>query len=306
MAKPNFFIIGAPKCGTTALYSYLESHPNIYLPSVKEPHYFSEDLPNMRAVDSLDEYLSLFKHSESSEKAVGEASVMYLYSEVALKKIRDFAPDAKIIVMLRNPVELVYSFHSQLRYGFHEQKACFEEAWALQSERKNGRSLPSRQTDPALLQYKSLGELGRQVDRLLKVFPEEQIKFILFDDFKASPKQVYEETLEFLGVPFDNRADFPKVNGNKEYSSPLLAQLLVFLIAIQRRIKRSLGIQPAGKKRFLRFLNVLKYLRQLNTKSAARGSLSQDFKNVVVEEFSSDIQRLSSLIKRDLSHWKRP
>ena len=113
MNKPNLFIVGAPKCGTTFLYHYLKQHPEIYFPDFKEPHFFGSDLIRKNgAYDlSLNNYKSLFN---SDKKIIGEASTFYIFSKNAAKEIYDFNPDAKIIIMLRNLVDLAYSLHSQL------------------------------------------------------------------------------------------------------------------------------------------------------------------------------------------------
>jgi len=303
--RPNFFIVGAPKCGTTALYHYLAEHPSIFMPPLKEPHYFADDLPHMQAVATETDYLALFKPAGPEHIAVGEASVMYLYSSVALRRIHEFAPDAKIVAMLRHPVEMVYSFHSQLLYGFHEEEKDFSKAWELQEARRQGQHLPARPTDAALLQYKALGELGRQVETLLNTFPAEQVKLILFDDFKRSPKAIYDEVLAFLEVPNDGRTEFPKINENKTYRAPRMARLVIALEAVQRRIKRVLGLKPGRKRRFLKYLNALHFLRRLNTKNTARPPLPDELRERLVREFRPDIERLSRLLGRDLHHWLR-
>ena len=109
MPIPNFFIVGAPKCGTTALCEYLKYHPNVFMSTPKEPHYFAEDFERYRHVKTEDKYLALFGDCNDRHLMIGEASVFYLRSTRAVSLIRDFNPDAKIIVMLRNPVDMVYS-----------------------------------------------------------------------------------------------------------------------------------------------------------------------------------------------------
>src|SRR5258706_10449866 len=108
--NPDFFIVGAPKCGTTAMNDYLGQHPDIYM-APKELHYFGADL---KIKDKISEsaYLQYFKNA-GNKKILGEASVWYLFSGTAAKEIKNFSPDAKILIMLRNPVEVVYSLHSQ-------------------------------------------------------------------------------------------------------------------------------------------------------------------------------------------------
>jgi hypothetical protein len=118
--KPNFFIVGAPKCGTTALYEYLQPHPRIFLSRIKEPHYFARDLGSYPRIKTAQEYAGIFAESTSEHLALGEASVYYLRSAVAIPLIREFNPAARLIAMFRNPVDMVYSLHSQLLYVSEE------------------------------------------------------------------------------------------------------------------------------------------------------------------------------------------
>src|SRR5690349_11034979 len=148
--KPNFFIVGAPKCGTTALYEYLRHHPNIFLPKVKEPHFFATDLGAYPSVKTMDQYLGLFHDSNEAQVRIGEASVYYLRSDTALPKIREFNPAAHIIAMFRNPVEMVHALHSQLLYVGIEDVPDFEAAWRLQDPRSRGLHIPPRIRSPLL------------------------------------------------------------------------------------------------------------------------------------------------------------
>ncbi|HEX6669849.1 MAG TPA: sulfotransferase domain-containing protein, partial [Gemmatimonadales bacterium] len=181
--KPNFFIVGAPKCGTTALYEYLRPHPNIFLSEVKEPHFFAKDLGTYPYIKSVEAYARLFADAGPQHLGVGEASVYYLRSTVAIANIREFNPDARLIAMYRNPVEMLYSFHAQLLYVAEESESDFETAWRLQEQRGRGFGLPPRSRGAFLVQYGELGRFGTQTQRLLTIFPPEQVKLILYDDF---------------------------------------------------------------------------------------------------------------------------
>ncbi|MEB3829323.1 sulfotransferase family protein [Phormidium sp. CCY1219] len=297
MQEPNFFIVGAPKCGTTALSEYLRTHPQVYMSSPKEPHYFAEDY-NHTPFTTWERYLELFADATAQHKAVGEASVHYLCSDVALENIRRVQPTAKIIAMLRNPVELVYSYHSQLLYNTGEDEPDFEKAWRLQGDRQTGKFLPKRCSNPRVLQYKHLGQLGSQVEKLLAVFPASQVKLILFDDFKASPKKIYDEVLEFLQVPSDNRVDFPRVNANKGHKNPLLGQFTEktpsWAIAVAKKTQSFLGIESFG---------IMNAIRKVNAKPQERTPLSPDFRAELIEEFRAENDKLSHILQRDLSHW---
>lgn len=297
MKKPNFFIVGAPKCGTTALSEYLREHPNIYISSPKEPHYFAEDF-NRSGITTLEQYTMLFKESNDSHFAVGEASTHYLCSSVALKNIYQFHPQAKIIAMLRNPVDLVYSYHSQLVYNTGENESNFEKAWRLQSERLAGNHIPPRCGNPKVLQYKLIGQLGSQIENLLNIFPQEQVKLILFDDFKTNTAKVYEDVLRFLNVPLDNRTEFLPINANKSHRIAALGVLTnktpQQLVAIGRVFKKIFGVKSFG---------VLKKVRQLNSYEQSRQPLNESFRLELIDEFADEVQKLSMILNRDLSHW---
>lgn len=298
MVKPNFFIIGAPKCGTTALSDYLRTHPNIYFSEPKEPHYFAQDFEKYRLTKTSEEYLSLFIQTTPNHIAIGEGSVFYLFSSVALRKIYEFDPQAKIIVMLRNPVDLVYSFHSQQLFSADEDEPCFEKAWRLQKLRLQGKHIPKKNRHTIFLNYASVGRLGEQVDRLLTIFPFEQIKIICFEDFIMSTKKVYDDVINFLGVPNDNRTDFLRINENKNHKLQLVGNFSQkppkFLSSLALKTKDILGIKR---------LYVLDTIRSLNTKTVAREPLSNDFRAELTEEFADDIKKLSQLLAKDLNHW---
>jgi len=216
MPKANFFIVGAPKCGTTALSQYLRNHQQIYMTTPKEPGFFSEDLPGLRYVQSLDEYDRLYRlASLTGFPARGEASPSYLRSRVAIERIREYNPAAKLIVMLRNPLEMLLSYHAQLVFSLYEDQTDFDTAWRLQSERAAGRCIPARCREPGLLRYREIALLGDQLERVYRVFPREQVLVVLHDEFRRDTRAVYEKALAFLGLPSDGRTDFPAVNRAK-------------------------------------------------------------------------------------------
>mgnify|MGYP006274071187 FL=1 len=125
---PDFFIIGAPKCGTTALFKYLEDNPDIFLPPVKEPDFFATDMNMANDIKTAEEYTALFDKASSKLKT-GEASVWYLYSKQAVSEIIRLKPDAKFIAMVRNPVEMFQSLHAQALYTQFEKEKTPEKAW---------------------------------------------------------------------------------------------------------------------------------------------------------------------------------
>ncbi len=297
--KPNFFIVGAPKCGTTALYEYLRPHPNIFMPRVKEPHYFAKDLGTYPFIKTLDDYLGLFADAGPQHLRVGEASVYYLRSATAIANIRQFNPDAKLIAMFRNPVEMVHSLHAQLLYVAEEDETNFEIAWRMQERRRAGIDLPPRSRGGFLVQYAEVGQFGTQVERLLSVFPAAQVKLILYDDFAASPQAVYDEVVEFLGIPHDGRTEFPRINEAKRarlgwlrdfYRKPPAPLRSAF-----RGLKRAVGGGSLGA--------VAKKIVALNTVKEGREPLSREFRSELAAAFRDEVALLSRLLERDLSHW---
>ena len=298
-AKPNFFIVGAPKCGTTALYEYLRPHPNIFMPKIKEPHFFAKDLGTYPRIKTPQEYAEIFADSTEQHLRIGEASVYYLRSSVAIPNIREFNPDAKIIAMFRNPVDMVYSFHSQLLHVAEETETDFETAWRLQERRSRGLDLPPSSRGPFLLQYAELGRLGTQTQRLLSVFPPPQVRLILFDDFADSPQTVYDELIDFLEIPHDHRTDFPRINDNKRARMDWLRRFArkppPALRNAIRSLKRTVGPEgiSAAKKKVV----------ELNTVKERRPALSPAFRAELVEAFHEEVALLGRLLDRDLSHW---
>lgn len=297
--KPSFFIVGAPKCGTTALYEYLRPHPNIFMAEIKEPHFFARDLGTYPRIKTLDDYQALFAGAGDEHLQVGEASVYYLRSTVAIPNIREFNPAARLIAMFRNPVDMVYSLHSQLLHVSEETVADFATAWRLQERRAKGLDVPPGIRSPLLVQYYQVGQFGTQTERLLACFPREQVKLILYDEFAASPQRVYDEVIGFLGVPHDGRSEFPRINENKGarlswlrrfYRKPPSA-----LREAVRGLKRTVGGETisAAKKRLV----------ALNTVRERRPPLAPELRAELVAAFRDEVALLGRLMNRDLSHW---
>jgi hypothetical protein len=295
--QPDFFIVGAPKCGTTALSEYLRGHEAVFVSTPKEPHYFCEDFdyyyrPGER---SLEHYLRLFDDAGPRHRAVGEASVWYLYSEAAVPAILEFAPFARIIAMVRDPVEMVPSLHSQMRYAMDEDVADVEEAWRLQEARAAGRAIPPSCRVPEFLQYGRACMLGAQVERLMSRVPPEQLRVIVLDDMRDDPRGVYTDTLRFLGVPDDGRTDFPRVNANKVHRAGALARLTQrpprVLVKAAEGVKRVTGRERLG---------VLQRVRDRNRSVEARTAPSPEFLAELREFYADDVALLGRLLGRDL------
>jgi hypothetical protein len=301
MTRPNFFIVGAPKCGTSALWHYLSSHPRIFMPARKEPHYFASDLPSYRTVHSLADYLALFEGAGPDVAAAGEASVYYMYSRTAIPNIRRFDPAAKLIAMVRNPIDMIHSFHGQLVYSQQEDRDL-RTALRLQADRRLGKHVPVTSVEPSLLQYTQMARLGEQMERLFDAVPREQVLVLFFEDLTRSAKDTYEEVLRFLGVPSDGRTEFPAVNQAKKRRSGKLAKavgVLTYTIpgptkAVVQAVKGALGIQRFG---------VLDRFRKSNRVEGKRDPMPADVRAELAAELRDDVARLGRVLGRDLSHW---
>ena len=303
MGRPNFFIVGAPKCGTTALSEYLREHPAVLMSRPKEPHFFSRDFPYYYAPGraTLEHYLRLFDEAGPEHLAVGEASVWYLYSREALPAIKAFDPDARVIAMVRNPLDLVPSLHSQMSYVRDEDEPDPARAWALQPSRREGRNLPPSTRVPAFLQYGDVARLGAQIERAREVFPPEQLLTLVFDDLRSDPAATYARTLEFLGLPHDGRTEFPRINANKAHRRDAIAR-------ITQRPPRVLLRAAAGVKRILGIerLGVLDRIRAHNRRQTERPAPDPAFVDEMREYFRDDVALLGRLLDRDLSGWLDP
>jgi hypothetical protein len=295
---PSFIIAGGPKCGTTAIYQYLSTHPRIFLTTPKEPHFYADDLGTHREVQTRSEYERLFRQVTAQHQAIGEASVCYMHSKVALPKVRAEFPDVKLIVVLRQPIDFLRSFHSDLVWICFEDEPDFEKAWHLQDERRAGRRIPPLCQVPWFLAYRELGQLSRHLARLLSVFPREQTKILLFDDFKESPQAIYESILQFIGVESDGRQDFPRVNAGKQSRLSWLARTQATIVQSLPRSWIQFGKRVGLGK-------MSRAVRQWNSRPNSPPPMRREFREHLLDEFSSDIDALSELLQRDLSHWKK-
>lgn len=300
MKHPNFFIVGAPKCGTTSLAFYLGDHPNCFMSNPKEPLFFSSDMqyPHPKT-PHMEKYLEYFEGANESHLAVGEASTNYIFSPAALRNIYEFDPNAKIIAMLRNPVDMIYSYHLYRVNRCQETVLDFAKVWAMQETRKNGQKIPKDQPKP-LWYYPMVGRLGDHVERIFNVFPREQVKIIFFDEFNKETQRVYKEVLDFLGLPQYEKAEFERYNAY----APLKWRQMQYVIdrigpnfgPIVQGLKKMLGIKRLG------FLNGL---RRLNTASHEKEPLPPELRQQMNEEFRADVAKLSRILNRDLSHWQQ-
>lgn len=285
--QPNVFLAGAPKCGTTSLANWLAAHPQCYVSSPKEPHFFGDFL---RKHMTQGQYEKLFAEARPVHKARIDASTSYFTMPHAIAEILDYRPDARFVVMLRNPVDLVYSLYSEVFYGGAETASSFEDAWRMQKDRKQGNRIPLSCNNPAMLFYRDQALLGQALSNLIEQVGRERVHWIFMEDLKNDPKQCYRGVLGFLGLDDDGRDDFPAMNRAKRHKYPALNRVLRTLGLWRSR----LGLPGLGLRAAL----------NRNAKvEARREPLSEEFRRELYSSFAEDIQLLEQLTGRDLSGW---
>ena len=290
--RPNFFIVGAPKCGTSSLAHWLGSHRQIFFAPGKEPHFFNTD--EHRSYTVLKDYEALFQAAGPEHRALGEASTWYLYSKTAIANIEAYNPKARYIVCLRNPIEMAPSLHEQKVFLGYENEPRFAKAWALNAERARGRAKSIWCKNPRHLDYGSACKIGEQLAALLRIVPRERVMTLLLEDMKQDPGKAYRDTLAFLGLEDDGKTDFDVINPAKERKSRLVHYSMQSLI----RLKELLGLRKS--------LGILTGFDRWNVKFRDRAPIDPELRRTLQAHFREDIQTLSALLDRDLSHWLTP
>lgn len=281
---PDFFIVGAPKSGTSSLYNYLIQHQSIFMTDPKEPHFFynhSSPGSPVLGVKDLNKYLTLFEGVPERMRA-GEASTSYLWLANAAREIHVLQPQARIIALLRNPVERAYSHYwHTMRYG----KKCptFEEALEEESERIS-RGLWHG------LYYTDCGRYANQIQRYLNVFGREAVRVYLFEDLISDPQGICHDVFEFLGVDPGIEIKAQRVyNAGGAPRSRLYGKLLR-----TRTIKELLKkVLPENFRR-----NLGDRFRASNKKPIPK--MSPETESRLRETFYADILHLEELLGRDL------
>ncbi len=309
---PTFLIVGAVKAGTTSLHEYLQQHPEVYMSPVKETNYFSDadmliehfnvdyrqdvniDLKKYLAGDmknkihiahvrSWEDYQLLFKNVEH-QKAIGEVSNSYLYCSSTAGNIKTKLPDVKIVMILRNPVERLYSqFLMNLKLGKIAEKNLLKEIENDQQKKIKGWGVSHL--------YLEVGNYYAQVKNYYDQFPVEQIKVILYDDYKKDPKAAMKDLFSFLQINPDFEIDMSR--RYNEAGMPRFGKMNYWLtqIGVYGLVKR---IFSSGLKEKLKSLIYTK--ENIPTITPAEKKYLRDY-------YREDVQQLASLINRDLSGW---
>lgn len=304
MIMPNFLVIGTAKAGTTSLFSYLKAHPEIFMSSVKEPRFFGfvEKQPNFQGIGdtkvnqalitNIKEYEQLFE-KVAHEKAIGEASTWYLYSEEAPFEIKKYIPNAKLIAVLRNPVDRAYS-----NYLHQRNRSCEEPLdnflKALQEEEKR-----IQNNWRPFWHYKNMGFYYIQLSRYFQLFPSKQIRIYLQEDLIQNPINTMQDIFDFLEVDKNFSPNFSrKFNQAYRPKNRVLQNLIMrpnfFKSALKSTMPRPI-IQNLGTQ--IRTFN-----REINS-APSNNKLPQETRKNLIEEYREDILNLQDLIQRDLSNW---
>jgi len=300
VSLPQLYVIGAPKAGTTSIARWLSTHPQVYWSVPKEPFFWASDYPRMRAhygFELVDAYRALYASPEATAARFrGDGSTTYLYSTRAVPEILRAVPEARFIVCLRNPVDLLVSYHRTQLVALNEDEPDFGRAWRRSL---TGRVPDTDPLDPKLLDYPRVGRLGEAVDRLMSTVPREQVHFIAFDALSDEPEGVWCSLASFVGIESDPMPDFTAHNASdKMFRSPALRRLT-------HRPPRVLAPTVSRLRQWSRTTDmpsVLALKRRMWREQERPVAASAD-RQAVADFLRSDVALLSKLIGRDLSDW---
>ncbi len=279
---PNLFLVGAPRAATTSIYSCLKQHPGIFLSLLKEPIYFGSDLSKQPlAVEGLSEYMELFRGA-AEYNLIGEGSVFYLMSRTAAYEIKEFSPGAKILIVLRNPIDAMQSLHAlYLRTG-NEDAETLELSLSMAERRKLGLGLPPRCYFAEGLQYLEVFSYADQVRRFVDAFGRGAVHIMIYDDLVANMELEISKVFNFLGVPERS------VIHDSRKSAALIRPIVL-------RQMRAVGPALRSKIKF-EHDHMGVYKKSMPSTAIMR----------LKECILPDVRKLSEIVGRDLADWCRP
>lgn len=301
MRKPNLFIVGHPRTGTSSLHYYLNQHPDIFMTSVKEPNYFALDF--RKESDSFhgkelyfpfrteEQYLKLYR-KWSGEKIAGEASATNLCSKVSAGTISDFNANAKIIMMFREPVGFLHSHHSTAVFSLGETHKVFNTALSAEQGRRQGKDLSKRVIVPSWLFYSDFVKYADQIHRYLSCFDSDQIKIIIFDDFKENTLETFRDVLDFLDVAGDFTPQFDIVNPNKKLKWPILKRLIMDSPFFRKTLRLLFSHDMYTAMTRLYMDRIVTY--------GSRDPLDEGFRRRLMLSYKEEVEKFSELLGRDL------
>jgi Sulfotransferase domain len=299
---PDFFIVGHPKCGTTALYEMLRSRRGIYMPALKEPQFFAAEMRvgarPRQLPDTLEEYLALFEGARADQVA-GEASPSYLRSHTAAEQIAQLQPDARIVAILREPASLLRSVHLQFVQAVIETEYDLRRALELEPDRRQGMSLPDHAYWPQALMYSEHVRYVEQLRRYHSAFSPEQVLVLIYDDFRADNEATVREVLRFLDVEDDSPLQQVQANPTVAARSRAVHELVHTVAVgrgpISRAIKGSVKtLTPRGPRR-----RMLSALRR-NVVYGDPPAVDEQLMSELRQRFKGEVVALSEYLQRDL------
>ncbi len=300
LRRPNLFIVGAPKSGTTSLYEYLAGHPQVYMSPVKEPMYFAPDVRRGRfprlefGVDEA-RYLELFAAAGDAIR-VGEATTRYLASVAAPGLVHEFEPRALIVAMLRNPVEMMYALHNERLSNLNEDIADFAEAMEADDDRRAGKRLPPG-SNPLGAVYGDSARYAEQLARWFQIFDRDRVHVIVFDDFVADTAASFRGLLQFLEVDPEYT---PESFAPRNVSHRQRRWLRRLLAAPPSQWAKE-HVLPAVIGRNAQSRLALRFRQsRLSRRRVPRPPLPPDLRRRLEIEFSPEVSRLSEMLGRDL------
>ena len=287
MKKVDFFIVGAPKAATTSLHHYLSQHLDVEMSSKKEPNYFSDESLQKEKmyygehrVDTIEKYHALFDRDDAILR--GESSVSYLYYQDVPCNIKAYNSQAKIIIILRDPIERAFS-HYLMDYRLGLISESFKKVITKRSKHPNSYLYYQ--------QYVSVGEYSQQVKRYLDVFSQENILIIDYDEFKNNTSAVFKETLNFLALKDHFKIDFEKKYNTYSMPSNIVIRYIYSFVTFRKFIS---AILPQ---------RLINNFRNIFFKSSEKPQMSSQERSILIDHFRDDINSLSKLLNRDFSKW---
>jgi len=303
---PDFFIVGHAKSGTTALYEMLRTHPQIFMPVMKEPWFFASDMrPRFQPIragmppQTLEEYLALFAEAKPDQR-IGEASSSYLWSRTAAAAIAEVAPEARLIAILREPASFLRSLHLQLLQSHVEVEKDLATAIGLEDARREGRHVPRTSHRPQLLQYADHVRYVEQLRRYREHFPSEQLLVLIYDDFRADNEATVRLVEDFIGVSADRPLEVLDVNPSVLMRSQRLDDL-VYTFTVGRGGRASRAARTAVKALLPRRLrhDALAVTRKRVVHTKPR-PVDEAFMLELRRRFKGEVVALSDYLDRDL------
>ena len=289
--KPNAVIVGAPKSGKTSLRYWLSQHPDVFAAPL-ETSFFSTDVEGGQdRIRTMKQFLSYFEDGQD-KKIILNQEARYLVSRVAHKKLKEFNPNAKIIINLRNPAELMFSWHSTLRRIGFETEPDFYKALLNEKERR-------RKNKGEIIRnyfYREIVDYYPQVKRYIEAFGRQNVKIILLDEIRDKPEETYYELLKFLGL----KKITPEFTTQNEGTTEPKNQMFVLFNNILLRLPKFLRI-------FLKTIISPKLVASIKTvtlkESGVKNKIDPKLRGKINKSFEKNLKKLEKIIDKDLSIW---